>query len=63
MGNRQALASSSSDAPMKNHSYALRSRGELETSPDVVTGILDVFSLDVYILYLILAILYHLLDL
>ena len=28
--------------------YALRSRGEHETSPDVVTGMLKVFSIDIY---------------
>ncbi|XP_015077394.1 uncharacterized protein LOC107021279 [Solanum pennellii] len=28
------------DAPMKNHFYALRSRGDQEESPNVVTGML-----------------------
>ena len=44
----QAQASSFSDAPKKNRLYALRSRGEQETSPDVVTGMMKVFSIDVY---------------
>ena len=35
---------------MKNRFYALRSRGEQETSLDVVTSMLKVFSLDVYAL-------------
>ena len=43
----QAQASGSSDAPKKNHFYALRSRGEQESSPNVMTGMLNVFSLDV----------------
>ena len=38
------------DAPKKNHFYALPSRGEQESPPDVVTGMLHVFSIDVYIL-------------
>ena len=50
-GSVQAQASGSSDAPKKNRFYALRSRGEQETSPDVVTGMLKVFSLDVYALH------------
>ena len=36
-GSGQAQASGSSDAPKKNRFYALRSRGEQETSPDMVT--------------------------
>ena len=36
------------DALKKNPFYALQSRGEQETSPDVVTGILKVFSTNVY---------------
>ena len=43
-------ASSSNDAPKKNWFYALCPRGEQETSPDVVTGMLEVFSADVYAL-------------
>ena len=38
------------DPPKKNQFYALRSRGEQESSPDVVTGMLQVFSIDVYAL-------------
>ena len=46
-------ASGLNDAPKKNNFYALPSRGEKETSPDVVTGMLKVFSIDVYaLLYL-----------
>ncbi|XP_069150827.1 uncharacterized protein [Solanum lycopersicum] len=37
-------------APKKNHFYALRSRCEQETSPDVVTGMLKIFSIDGYAL-------------
>ena len=44
-------ASDCNSAPKKNHFYALRSRGEQETSPDVVTGMLKVFSIDVYVLH------------
>ena len=61
-GNGQDQASGSNEALKKNHFYALRSRGEQETSPDVVTGMLKVFSIDVYP-YLILVLLYHLLPL
>ena len=32
----------------KNRFYALRSRGEQETSPDIVTDMLKLFSIDVY---------------
>ena len=49
-GSGQSQASGSSDASKKNLLYALRSRGEQETSPYVVTGILEVFSFDVYVL-------------
>ena len=38
------------EAPKKNHFYALCSRGEQETSPNVVTGMLKVFCIDVYAL-------------
>ena len=38
------------DAATKNHFYALPSRGEQKSSPDVLTGILQVFSIDVYAL-------------
>ena len=49
-GSGQAQASGSSDGPKKNHFYALHSRGEQETSLDIVTSMLKVFSLDVYAL-------------
>ncbi|XP_027767790.1 uncharacterized protein LOC114074070 [Solanum pennellii] len=47
---KNGQASGSSDAPMKNHFYALRTRSEQETSPDVVTGMLQVFTIVVYAL-------------
>ena len=47
-GNVQAQANGSSDDPKKNRFYALYSRGDQETFPDVVTGMLRVFSIDVY---------------
>ena len=47
-GSVHAQASGSSDAPKKNRFYALRSRGEQDTSLDVVNSMLKVFSLDVY---------------
>ena len=41
-------ASGSNVYPLKkNHFYALRSRGEQESSPNVVTSTSQVFSLDV----------------
>ena len=40
-------ASCSSDATNKNRFYAPRSRGEKETSPDVMIGMLNFFYLDV----------------
>ncbi|MUG03694.1 hypothetical protein ECC01_22245 [Bacillus tequilensis] len=46
----QAHGSGSNEASRKNHFYALLPRGEQETSPDVVTGMLKVFSIDVYAL-------------
>ncbi|XP_069151902.1 uncharacterized protein [Solanum lycopersicum] len=49
-GSGQAQASGSSDGPKKNHFYALLSKGEQETSPDVVTSMLKVFSFVVYAL-------------
>ena len=45
----QAHPSGSGDAPKKNRFYFVRSRGKQKTSPDVVTGMLKVFSLDVYV--------------
>uniref|UniRef100_M1DV13 Gag-pol polyprotein n=1 Tax=Solanum tuberosum TaxID=4113 RepID=M1DV13_SOLTU len=41
---------SNSDAPKKNRFYALQSRGDQESSPDVMTGMLQVFSIDLYAL-------------
>ena len=38
------------DSPKKNHFYALCFKGELESSLDVVTRMLHVFSIDVYAL-------------
>ena len=35
-------------APKKNRFYALRSRGDQKDSPDVVTGMLQIFSINVY---------------
>ncbi|XP_015086946.1 uncharacterized protein LOC107030056 [Solanum pennellii] len=36
-----------SEAPKGNHFYALESMGEQERSPDIVTGMLQVFSVNV----------------
>uniref|UniRef100_M1D9X3 Gag-pol protein n=1 Tax=Solanum tuberosum TaxID=4113 RepID=M1D9X3_SOLTU len=47
-GNQAPSNGSGSNAPKQNHFYALQTRGEQEGSPDVVTGILKVFQLDVY---------------
>ena len=41
---------SNSGAPKRNHFYVLRCRAEQEKYPDVVTGILQVLSIDVYAL-------------
>ena len=49
-GSGQSQSCGSNEAPKKNHFYALRSRGEQETSPDLVTGMFQVFSIDVYAL-------------
>ena len=38
------------DVPRKNIFYSLPSRGEHESSPDMVTGMLQVFSLKIYTL-------------
>ena len=46
----QDQASGYSDAPKKNHFYDLLCRGEQETSLDVMTGMLKVFSRDAYAL-------------
>ncbi|XP_069144355.1 uncharacterized protein [Solanum lycopersicum] len=47
-GSGQAQTSGSIDAPKTRCLYALRSRGEKETSPNMVNSMLKVFSLDVY---------------
>ena len=49
-GSGQAQTSGSIDAPKKNRFYAFHSRGEQETSSDVVIGMLKIFTLDVYAL-------------
>lgn len=50
-GSGKAQASGSNvDALRKNHFYALRSKGEQESFPDVATGMLQVFSIEVYTL-------------
>ena len=49
-GSGQVQASVSSDAPNNINFYALRSRGEQYTSPYVVIDMLNVLSIDVYVL-------------
>nr|XP_019069806.1 uncharacterized protein LOC109120449 [Solanum lycopersicum] len=50
-GNGQSQPSGpSSVAQKRNCFYALKARGEQESSPDIVTGMLQVFSLNVYAL-------------
>ena len=45
----KAQASGSNvNVPKKNRFYALRCKGEQESSPDVVTGMLQVFCIDIY---------------
>ena len=46
-GSGQAQSSGSSDAAKKNLFYALRYMGMQEISPDVVSGLLEIFTLDV----------------
>ena len=43
-------SSLSSEAPNGNRFYALKARGEQESSPDVVTSMSQVFSINVYTL-------------
>ena len=50
MGSGQTQVSGSNEAPKKNHFYDFCSRGEQETSFDVVTGMLKSSSIDVYAL-------------
>ena len=47
-GSGQSQASGSSDDQKKNRFYALHSRGKQETSLDVVTSMIKIFTLDVY---------------
>ena len=49
-GSGQAQASGSNEAPKKNRFNALCSRGEQDTSPDVVIGMFKVFSIYVNVL-------------
>ncbi|KAH0773630.1 hypothetical protein KY290_010767 [Solanum tuberosum] len=49
-GKQVPPSGSNSDVPKKNRFYALQSRGDQESSPNVVIGILQVFSIDVYAL-------------
>ena len=49
-GSGQSQASGSSDDQKKNRFYALHSRGKQETSLDVVTSMIKIFTLDVYAL-------------
>lgn len=47
-GSGQAQESGSSDAPNKNRFYSHHASGDQETSPNVATNMLKVFSIDVY---------------
>uniref|UniRef100_M1DJ04 Gag-pol protein n=1 Tax=Solanum tuberosum TaxID=4113 RepID=M1DJ04_SOLTU len=47
-GKQSPPSGSGSNAPKKNRFYVLQTRGERESSPDVVTDTLKVFQLDVY---------------
>ena len=49
-GNQAQASGLSSVAPKKNRFYALRSRGDQEDSPNVLTIMLQVFSIIVYAL-------------
>uniref|UniRef100_M0ZUK6 Gag-pol polyprotein n=1 Tax=Solanum tuberosum TaxID=4113 RepID=M0ZUK6_SOLTU len=47
-GKHATPSGSGSNAPKQNRFYALQTRGEQESSPDVVIGMLKVFQLGVY---------------
>ncbi|KAH0712114.1 hypothetical protein KY289_008073 [Solanum tuberosum] len=49
-GNQAPPSGSNSNVPKQNHFYALQTRGDQESSPDVVIGMLRFFQLDVYAL-------------
>ena len=49
-GKQVPPSGSNSDAPKNTRFHALQSRGDQESSLDVVTGMLQVFSIDVYAL-------------
>ena len=49
-GSKVQEISSNVDSLEKNYFYSLRTRGEQETSSDVVTGMFKLFSIDVYLL-------------
>ncbi|XP_049348960.1 uncharacterized protein LOC125813510 [Solanum verrucosum] len=48
--NQTTPSGSNADAPKKNHLNALQSRSDQDGSPNVVTGMLQVFSINVYAL-------------
>ena len=47
---KSQVSDPSSDSPMKNHLYALHSRGNQKKSPNVVIVMLQVFSIAIYVL-------------
>lgn len=49
-GKSQAIGSKVYD-PKRNHFYALRSRGEQKSSPDVMNGMFQVFFIHLYALF------------
>ena len=49
-GSGKAQERGSSDAQKKNRFYAFLSRGEQEIFPDIVTGMLKVFYIDICVL-------------
>jgi len=48
--NQAPPSGSNSEAPKKSHFYALQSRSDQKGSSDVVIGMLQVFSIDIYAL-------------